>query len=74
MAESNKTIYGWADNCRAMSGVLELPIFGAPYALIDFRVGSTTNSGGYPQFRPLSGEERKSISGNWRSPCSQEML
>ncbi len=26
---------------------------------------------GYPQFRPLLGDKRKSFSGDWRSACSQ---
>ncbi len=30
-----------------------------------FGCGSTTDSGGYPQFRPLSGVQRKSILGDW---------
>ena len=32
--------------------------------------GSTTDSGGYPQFRPLLGAERTSNSGRFRSACS----
>ena len=37
-----------------------------------FRNGSTTDSGGYPQFRPLLGAKRKSISEGWMSVHSQE--
>ncbi len=36
----------------------------------DFRFGSTTDSEGCPQFRPLLGVQRTSISGGWRSACS----
>jgi hypothetical protein len=32
--------------------------------------GSKPDSGGYPQFRPLSGVKRKSILGDWRSAPS----
>ncbi len=34
-------------------------------------LGSTTDSEGYPQFRPLSGVEQTSISGSWTSDSSQ---
>ena len=40
--------------------------------LPNVRIGSTTDSGGYPQFRPLSGVERKSISEGWRSVYSHK--
>jgi hypothetical protein len=36
------------------------------------RFGSTADSGGYPQFRPLSGAEQKSIFGSCKSVPSQE--
>ena len=39
---------------------------------LDFRSGSTTDSRDLPPPRPVLGEERKSISGDWRSACSQE--
>ncbi len=39
---------------------------------VNFRFGSTTDSGGYLQFRPLMGVKRKSISSDWMSACSQE--
>jgi len=35
-------------------------------------VGSTTDSGSHPQFRPLIWAKRTSISGGWRSAFSQE--
>ena len=38
----------------------------------DVRDGSTTDSGGYPQFRPLSGVEQTSNSGRWTSDSSQQ--
>ena len=38
---------------------------------LDFRSGSTTDSEGCPQFRPLLGVEQTSISGSWMSVPSQ---
>ncbi len=34
--------------------------------------GSTTDSGGYPQFRPLSGAKQTWISGDWKSVHSHK--
>ena len=38
----------------------------------NFRLGSTTDSEGCPQFRPLLGVKRTSILGDWMSPCSHQ--
>ncbi len=47
-------------------------MWGSVYKRWNDRFGSTTDSGSYPQFRPLLGAKRKSFSGGWMSACSQK--